>query len=156
MGDICQKWRQTEITKFCLFSLDNDFLSDVAVKKQNKQLTFLQNGQYDLENIMTVLSLIFCSIRSFMGAILLGTSGEGVRALFRLETTKPMVENNKLLEIITFTPCHRGGCRVKTWQRSHLPKHAKLHSRLQTFIHSVLDIGHVLSANFSSRLAEGQ
>ena len=66
----------------------------------------MQNGQVDLENTMTVLSLMFCSIKSLMGAILLGTSGEGVLALFRFETTIPMVEKKKLLGPITFTPDH--------------------------------------------------
>jgi len=44
-----------------------------------------------------------------MGAILLGTSGEGVLALFRFETTIPMVENEKLLEPIKFAPDHTEG-----------------------------------------------
>lgn len=35
---------------------------------------------------------MFCSIKSFTGAILLGTSGEGVLARLRLDTTKPMME----------------------------------------------------------------
>lgn len=100
--------------KFCLF-IWILFSSDAAVTKQNKQLTFLQNGQVDLENTITVLSLIFCSIKSLMGAILLGTSGEGVLALFRFETTIPMVENKKLLEPTTFTPDHTEGYRRKTW-----------------------------------------
>ena len=62
---------------------------------------------------MTVLSLMFCSIKSLMGAILLGTSGEGVLALFRFETTIPMVENKKLLEPIKFTPDHTEGYRAR-------------------------------------------
>ena len=45
---------------------------------------------------MTVLSLMFCSIKSLTGAILLGTSGEGVLALFRFETTIPMVEKQEI------------------------------------------------------------
>ena len=56
----------------------------------------MQNGQVDLENTMTVLSLMFCSIKSLTGAILLGTSGEGVLALFRFETTIPMVEKQEI------------------------------------------------------------
>ena len=72
----------------------------------------MQNGQVDLENTMTVLSLMFCSIKSLMGAILLGTSGEGVLALFRFETTIPMMENKKLLEPITITPDHNKGSRA--------------------------------------------
>lgn len=65
--------------------------------KKNKELTFLQNGQVDLENTITVLSLMFCSIKSLMGAILLGTSGEGVLARFRFETTIPMVEKQVII-----------------------------------------------------------
>ena len=73
----------------------------------------MQNGQVDLENTMTVLSLMFCSIKSLMGAILLGTSGEGVLALFRFETTIPMVAKKKLLKPITFTPDHTEGLIVR-------------------------------------------
>ena len=75
------------------------FSSDGAIiqNNKNKGLTFLQNGQVDLENTITVLSLMFCSIKSLMGAILLGTSGEGVLARFRFETTVPMVEKQDII-----------------------------------------------------------
>lgn len=87
----------THVTKSELspVQLDHYFPFDFSVRKQNNTLTFLQNGQVVLEKTITVLSLILCSIRSFTGAILLGSSGEGVLARFRLDTTKPMVENNK-------------------------------------------------------------
>lgn len=124
--------------KFCLF-IWILFSSDAAVTKQNKQLTFLQNGQVDLENTITVLSLIFCSIKSLMGAILLGTSGEGVLALFRFETTIPMVENKKLLEPTTFTPDHTEGYRRKTWACIFL-KMPQPAPKFRFFFHA----GHVL------------
>lgn len=68
------------------------FLSVSQKERKRNTLTFLQNGQVDLENTITLLSLMFCSIKSFTGAILLGTSGEGVLARLRLDTTKPMME----------------------------------------------------------------
>ena len=78
------------------------FLSVSQKERKRNTLTFLQNGQVDLENTITLLSLMFCSIKSFTGAILLGTSGEGVLARLRLDTTKPMVENIILLAIKIF------------------------------------------------------
>lgn len=54
--------------------------------------TFLQNGHVDFENIITRLSFMLCSMRSLTGAILFGSSGDGVRARLKFDTATPMMK----------------------------------------------------------------
>lgn len=55
-------------------------------------LTFLQKGHVLFENTITVFSFMFCSIISWIGAILFGVSGDGVLARFRFDTINPIVK----------------------------------------------------------------
>ena len=52
----------------------------------------MQNGHVDFENIITGLSFMLCSMRSLTGAILFGSSGDGVRARLKFDTATPMMK----------------------------------------------------------------